>query len=57
MNRTDRLLAILLEFQVRGDVRAEDLAWRFEVSVRTTYRDLAALCEGGVPIVANPGKR
>src|SRR4051794_186348 len=56
MNRTDRLVAILLELQARGGLRAEDLAKRFEVSVRTIYRDLDALAEGGVPLVATPGK-
>ena len=56
MNRTDRLMAILLELQARGELRGEDLAQRFEVSVRTIYRDLEALSEGGVPLVATPGK-
>src|SRR5918998_5677893 len=56
MNRTDRLMAMLLEFQARREVRAEDLARRFEVSVRTVYRDVQALSEGGVPIAAMPGK-
>ena len=56
MNRTDRLMAILLELQARGELRAEDLARRFEVSVRTVYRDVQALSEGGVPVVATPGK-
>jgi predicted DNA-binding transcriptional regulator YafY len=56
MNRTDRLMGILLELQARGDLRAEDLAGTFEVSVRTIYRDVEALSETGVPIVATPGK-
>ena len=56
MNRTDRLMGILLEFQARGEVRAEDLARRFEVSVRTVYRDVQALSETGVPLAAMPGK-
>ncbi len=56
MNRTDRLMGILLEFQARGELRAEDLAARFEVSVRTIYRDVQALSETGVPVVATPGK-
>jgi predicted DNA-binding transcriptional regulator YafY len=56
MNRTDRLVAILLELQAKGNLRAEDLAAHFEVSVRTIYRDLDALSEGGVPLVATPGQ-
>ena len=56
MNRTDRLMGVLLELQARGELRAEDLAGTFEVSVRTIYRDIEALSETGVPIVATPGK-
>jgi predicted DNA-binding transcriptional regulator YafY len=55
MNRTDRLLAIVLELQGRGGARAEDLARTFEVSKRTIYRDITALCEARVPVVASPG--
>lgn len=55
MNRTDRLLAIVLELQARGNVRAEDLARSFEVSKRTIYRDITALSEARVPIIASPG--
>lgn len=56
MNRTDRLLAIVLQLQAKGLRRAEDLALVFETSVRTIYRDMQALCEAGVPIVALPGQ-
>lgn len=55
MNRTDRLLAIVLELQANGATRAEDLARRFETSKRTIYRDIQALCEAGVPVVAVEG--
>lgn len=55
MNRTDRLLGILLELQRRQRVRAADLAARFETSRRTIYRDVQALSETGVPIIAQPG--
>src|SRR5215813_10816533 len=56
MNRTDRLLAIVLELQAKKQVRAEDLAATFEVTKRTIYRDMMALDESGVPIVAIPGQ-
>jgi predicted DNA-binding transcriptional regulator YafY len=45
----------LLELQRKGARRAEDLAATFETSKRTIYRDIQALCESGVPVVAQPG--
>ena len=56
MNRTDRLLAIILELQGKGRQRAEDLAETFETSKRTIYRDIQALGEAGVPVVSIPGR-
>ncbi|MEO8612160.1 MAG: YafY family protein [Chloroflexota bacterium] len=56
MNRTDRLLAIVLEMQAKGWQRAEDLAATFEISKRTIYRDMDALAESGVPVVSSPGQ-
>ncbi|NHM33627.1 helix-turn-helix transcriptional regulator [Neobacillus terrae] len=55
MNKTDRLLAIVLELQRKEVIRAEDLATLFETSVRTIYRDIQALSEAGVPIIGAPG--
>lgn len=59
MNRVDRLLGYLIIFQGKELVRAQDLAERFEVSERTVYRDVDALCELGVPLygVAGEGYR
>src|SRR5579871_578998 len=56
MNRMDRLFAILLQLQARGQQRAQDLAAGFEVSIRTIYRDMQALSEAGVPVIALPGQ-
>ncbi|UED74528.1 YafY family protein [Brevibacillus sp. DP1.3A] len=56
MNKTDRLLAIVLELQRKGTLRAEDLSATFETSIRTIYRDMQALSEAGVPIVGAPGQ-
>jgi predicted DNA-binding transcriptional regulator YafY len=55
MNKTDRMLAIVVELQRKGVLRAEDLAARFETSVRTIYRDMQALSEAGVPVAGAPG--
>lgn len=56
MNRVDRLLGYLLLFQSRGLMRAQDFAAHFEISERTVYRDIQALCEVGVPISAAAGE-
>jgi len=56
VNRVDRLLAMLLELRRRKLCRAEELAAHFEIAVRTVYRDMQALSEMGVPIMAVPGK-
>ena len=56
MNRVDRLMGYLLLFQSRGLMRAQDFAEQFEISERTVYRDIQALSEVGVPIMAMPGE-
>lgn len=55
MNRIDRLMATLLLLQGRRVITAEEIALHFEISVRTVYRDISALSEGGVPVVAEAG--
>lgn len=55
MNRVDRLMAIVVRLQSRRVVRAEDIADQFEISLRTVYRDLAALGEAGIPIIGEAG--
>lgn len=56
MNRIDRLTAILIHLQSKKVVRAEEMADRFEISLRTVYRDVKALMEAGVPIGSEAGK-
>ncbi len=48
-------MAIVVRLQGRRLVRAEDLAAHFEISIRTVYRDIAALGEAGIPIMAEAG--
>jgi predicted DNA-binding transcriptional regulator YafY len=55
MNRTDRLVAMVMFLQGRRVVRAEELAAHFEVTVRTIYRDISALGEAGVPVAGEAG--
>ncbi len=43
LNRADRFLGIIPELQRTGGCRGEDLAKRFETSIRTIYRDITAL--------------
>jgi predicted DNA-binding transcriptional regulator YafY len=56
MNRIDRLTAILIHLQTKRVVKAEEISNRFEISLRTVYRDVKALMEAGVPIGSEAGK-
>lgn len=55
MNRIDRLSAILIQLQGKKVVRAAEIAERFNISLRTVYRDVRALQEAGVPVGAEAG--
>lgn len=56
MNRIDRLMAMLLTLQSKKFATAEFIADKYQVSVRTVYRDLNALGEMGVPVSFENGK-
>lgn len=53
--RASRLVQLLLLLQERREVTAEALATEVEVSVRTIYRDVAALQAAGVPLWTESG--
>jgi predicted DNA-binding transcriptional regulator YafY len=55
LNRIDRISALLVQLQSRPIVKASDMAERFNVSLRTIYRDMRTLSEAGVPICGNSG--
>lgn len=55
LNRFDRTLAILVLLQSRKLVKAQQLAERFNVSLRTIYRDIRSLEAAGVPVIGEAG--
>jgi predicted DNA-binding transcriptional regulator YafY len=55
MNRIDRVTAILIQLQSRKIVKAQDIAERFDISLRTVYRDIRTLEEAGIPLIGEAG--
>jgi predicted DNA-binding transcriptional regulator YafY len=56
MNRMDRLLGIVTTLQSKKFVPAEKIASKFNISIRTVYRDIKAMQELGIPISFETGK-
>ncbi|RBL91195.1 helix-turn-helix transcriptional regulator [Chitinophaga flava] len=54
--RLSRLTAILIQLQTKRLLTATSLAEKFNVNVRTIYRDIRALEQAGVPILTEEGK-
>ena len=52
----ERLISIIYILMNKGTVTAGELAERFEVSVRTIYRDIEALSVAGIPVYCKKGK-
>lgn len=55
INRLFEIIYLLLNQEGRT-MTAKELADHFEVSVRTIYRDIEALCQAGIPIYTSKGK-
>jgi predicted DNA-binding transcriptional regulator YafY len=55
MNRFDRITAILIHLQSKRIVGAQEIADRFDISLRTVYRDIRSLEEAGVPVIGEKG--
>ena len=52
----NRLLGIVYILMNKGTVTAAELAERFEVSVRTIYRDIDTLSMAGIPVYTTKGR-
>lgn len=55
MNRLERLVNFLIHLQSKRIIRAQELADKFKISLRTVYRDISALEQAGVPILSEAG--
>ncbi len=53
--RIDRMLSIVVILLNRRKITARELADRFEVSLRTIYRDIEAINLSGIPVISNQG--
>ncbi|WP_235959475.1 helix-turn-helix transcriptional regulator [Paenibacillus silvestris] len=53
--KIDRLLAITMLLLNRRRISAKELSERFEVSLRTVYRDVEAINQAGIPVVSFAG--
>lgn len=51
-----RLFRILYYLLDKGQATAPELAEKFEVSVRTIYRDIDAMSSAGIPIYVTTGR-
>lgn len=55
MNKTERLMAIILALKDKEKITAKELSSIFEVDIRTIYRDMDALGQMNIPITSNTG--
>lgn len=56
IKRLSRLAAILTQLQAKRILTSTSLAKKFNVSIRTIYRDMRALEQAGVPVITEDGK-
>ncbi|RYE50077.1 MAG: WYL domain-containing protein [Sphingobacteriales bacterium] len=56
MNRIDRLFGISTLLQSRKFTPVQVIADAYQISIRTVYRDIRALCEQGIPICFEQAK-
>lgn len=55
--KIDRLLSITLMLINRPMVTARELSEKYDVTIRTIYRDIEAIIAAGIPVVAYQGKQ
>lgn len=53
--RIDRMLSIIITLLQKEVIPARELAGKFDVSVRTIYRDIEAINRAGIPVITYAG--
>ncbi|MGD9202432.1 MAG: YafY family protein [Chitinispirillia bacterium] len=53
--RIDRMLSIIIILLNRRSITARELSDKFEISIRTAYRDIQAINNAGIPVVSYQG--
>jgi len=56
LKKFNRILSIYMQLQAKNWITAQQFADRYDVSVRTIYRDIKSLEAAGVPIFNQVGK-
>lgn len=56
MNRINRVTSILIQLQSKKIIPAKEIAQRFNISLRTVYRDIRTLEEAGIQLDLRPEK-
>lgn len=55
MNKFDRVISTLVLLQTKKIIKAVTISERFDISLRTVYRDISTLKNAGIPIIGDPG--
>ncbi len=55
MNKFDRVISTLVLLQTKKIIKAITISERFDISLRTVYRDISTLKNAGIPIIGDPG--
>lgn len=55
MNKFDRVISTLVLLQTKKIIKAVTISERYDISLRTVYRDISTLKNAGIPIIGDPG--
>ena len=56
MSQLPRLISTLTLLKSRRVLTATELSGKFDISIRTVYRDIQKLIEAGVPVITLEGR-